>query len=339
MPERDVMLFLSYEPTGFTDGAGSQIQRIIGTYAISSLLGCKYYHSGLKKIDYQGFSALEKGEGIPDLVDWYNALVQLPVEPKDVVEFSSPIYMGKQPSLQEVLKLKEQSMLSKGDILLMMQLPYSIADQFPGCYSVVKGTIGPQALDRFRARFSVPFEVEFARNGDPSELVVAVHVRRGEILVNFPDRLLSNQYYVGVCKRIAELLDKIGRSYRFEVFTEVPSKPLMVTSKSFSFGRYTGEDTLVDPAAMMLSDFDEIPNVRYRVNEHQVSTLYNLANADILVGSRSSFSYVSGVAGNVKCSFFPKFWHSHFPDWIETNPDTGAFDLEVAENRLAASLR
>jgi hypothetical protein len=66
-------------------------------------------------------------------------------------------------------------------------------------------------------------------------------------------------------------------------------------------------------------------NIRYRINEHAVSTLFNLASSDILIGSRSSYSYAAAVAGTARCVIMPPFWHALLPNWIESNPETGNF--------------
>lgn len=41
------------------DGAGAQLQRIYGIYAVSRFLGAYYIHTPLKKFGYQGLAALE----------------------------------------------------------------------------------------------------------------------------------------------------------------------------------------------------------------------------------------------------------------------------------------
>lgn len=98
-----------------------------------------------------------------------------------------------------------------------------------------------------------------------------------------------------------------------------------------------GEAVQFSPDQLRLAEFDRIKDIHYRINEHPVSTLLNLASADILIASRSSYSYVAAVAGTVRCVVMPRFWHALKADWVESNPESGAFDAgKLAEilNRM-----
>lgn len=72
------MLYVGYENTGLAEGAGAQLQRLLGIYSISRLLGCGYLHTGLKSIGYQGLAVLESGVTIANLTELYNRAIQLP---------------------------------------------------------------------------------------------------------------------------------------------------------------------------------------------------------------------------------------------------------------------
>ena len=103
-------------------------------------------------------------------------------------------------------------------MLLTMNLPYAVVDRFPGVYSTVQGIINEAARDRLSNR---PFSGEFnRRTGD--EIVVAVHVRRGELFSIDSDRMLPNSYYVSVCNSIADIMARSNRRCRFDLYTEVP---------------------------------------------------------------------------------------------------------------------
>lgn len=332
------MLYLGYNNTRFNDGAGAQIQRILGVHAVSRLLGCGYIHFGLGKIGYQGLSVLETGTEIATLNDWYNSLIQLPSDRPSLEGFSEQMFMADQPDLATILQLKEQTLLSGRDVLLTMLLPYSIADQFPGCYASVRGAMGPDALQRFTGAFEESFASEFNAPSAPGHITVGVHVRRGELFAVDSDRMLPNSYYIAVCKALAALFQRMGKTFHFDLYTEVPQKEFDVSGASHGIWNRITENIKFSADQVGLHEFTEIPEVRFRVNEHQITTLYNLGNCDVLVGSRSSFSYVAAVAGTVKHVLLPKFWHSLLPDWVETSPATGEFDHALLEQRLRAAL-
>src|SRR5580704_1657536 len=76
---------LTYDNAKMTDGAGAQLQRIYGTYAISRLLGASYFHTPLSRVDYQGFSALERNVIDPAYHQQFNDLflIESDVMPSD----------------------------------------------------------------------------------------------------------------------------------------------------------------------------------------------------------------------------------------------------------------
>ena len=55
---------LTYANDLCLDGAGAQLQRLLGTYAIARLVGVPYVHSPLTHVGYQGLASLEKKEDI-----------------------------------------------------------------------------------------------------------------------------------------------------------------------------------------------------------------------------------------------------------------------------------
>ena len=324
------MFFLGYENNGFADGAGAQIQRILGIYSVSRLLGCGYLHLGLNKIGYQGLSVLESGVEISNLVELYNRLISLPSDGLAISDFDGQTFFEKSPTLTDILKLREQSMMRGRPALLLLHLPFAVADSFPDAYASVHGVINETTFTRLSGESF--FGELNRRNGE--EVVVAVHVRRGELLAVESHRMLANDYYVAVCNEIARLLGGAGLSFRFDLYTEVPRAPFAVDGNSHWIGNQIQERVQLSPDQLGMKDFDQIVNIRYRINEHPVSTLFNMASSDILVGSRSSYSYVAAVAGTVKCVVMPRFWHAPKTDWIEVLPETGTLDV----GRLSAAL-
>jgi hypothetical protein len=316
------VLFLGYKNTGLTDGAGAQLQRILGIYSISQILGCGYLHFGVEKIGYQGLSVLETGIEISNLAELYNRLLQLPSDRIAVSDFGDQVFFSQFPALSDILRLREQALVRRRPALLLMHLPYAVVDSVPGAYASVYGVISESAASRLSVE---PFGGEFNRRDD-EEVVVAVHVRRGELFAVDSDRMLANSYYLAVCKRIAGLLARAGRKFRVDLYTEVPRARFTVDGHSHGIANRISGRVQFSPDHVKISDFDQIDNIQYRINEHPVSTLFNLASADLLVGSRSSYSYVAAVAGTVKCVVMPRFWHASGTDWLESHAETGAFD-------------
>jgi hypothetical protein len=331
------MLYLGYCNTRMTDGAGAQIQRILGIYAISRLLGCGYVHFGLSRIGFQGLAALEHDQEVQHLEEMYNTLITLASDnSKEIDGFGDQVFVEFNPDHSTIMEFKERSKAIQRDILLLIVLPYAVADEFPCCYCTVNGLIGPQTLSRLTSMFPRMKAARFeAQHGDA--IVIGIHVRRGELFAVDSHRMLPNSYYITIALELSRLLTDLGMSYRFDVYTEAPEATFEVHPRSHGINYRIREAVTICGEQLRLWEFDVIPLLNLRVNEHQVSTLYNLANCDILIGSRSSFSYVAGIAGNVRCVLFPRFWHALPPYWVETNVDTGAFDQNLVIQRLQST--
>src|SRR5579871_1565318 len=69
---------LTYANDQEKDGAGAQLQRIYGIYAISRFFKVPYVHSPLRTIGYHGLAALENNARYSDLESRYNRIFEIP---------------------------------------------------------------------------------------------------------------------------------------------------------------------------------------------------------------------------------------------------------------------
>jgi hypothetical protein len=72
------MLYLTYDNTKQTDGAGAQLQRIISLYLIAKGLNLKYIHSPIYHMVYQDLQSLENNKADDKQMEDYNILFNLP---------------------------------------------------------------------------------------------------------------------------------------------------------------------------------------------------------------------------------------------------------------------
>jgi len=77
-----------------------------------------------------------------------------------------------------------------------------------------------------------------------------------------------------------------------------------------------------------LDEFSVLPNLELFVNEDTIECLRKLATADILVMSRSSFSYVGAVLNRNGVVLYHPFWHGGPSSWIPVGP-SGDFDRQL----------
>jgi hypothetical protein len=306
-------LVLTYDNAALTDGVGAQLQRIYGIYAISRLLGAGYLHTPIGRVDYQGLAALEAGVIDPAFPDAFNALFHIPSDVGVTSEFH-PVTVRdiSVDVVQQFADLFDSGGTGRRPILARLALPYGISDRWPDCHEVCTA-VSP---------FASP-----VLDGRP--LRIALHVRRGELLAIDDGRMLPNRYYVNVARAVAGALDRRRIAYRIELWTEVPAGEFVVRPDDRNFNQLRAP-VVVNAEMSSLEDFDELPNLVHCINGRTIDCLRGLATADVLVMSRSSFSYVGGVLNRRCVVLYHPFWHGAPSAWIAVDPD-GRFD----ESRFA----
>ena len=300
------MLYLAYDNSAMTDGAGAQIQRIISIYLVAKFYGVGYIHQGIKEMSYQGVQCLEQNQGDPTQIPAYNELIELP---SDVADLNQHLQVLKVFDISELIINRFNS--EKKNILLLIQFAGTLVDSKP---EILQGKV-PISLG---VRQAAPIKI-------------AIHVRRGELFVVDSDRMLPNSYYVDCMKALQSILGDLP--YEFHLYTEQLSKPLLVLPSHHGICNRISAPVLVDPAANHLEDFAGLPII-YHINESPVQTLKDLATADILLASRSSFSYVAAIVKQGTVLFHP-FWHSLAPHWI---PTRGPNDILAAAPQILKAL-
>ncbi|MBM3856637.1 MAG: FeoB-associated Cys-rich membrane protein [Verrucomicrobia bacterium] len=295
----------TYANTVLCDGAGSQLHRLYGVYALSRRFNVSYYHSPLKEIGYQGVVALEKNENSAELLKRYNDIFNIPSDielPKKFEIISLEIGDG-----EALAKLVQHAREKKNKfflVALVCTAPFS--DRNPTVFECVK------PLSPFKKKSSPIFRV-------------AIHVRWGDLPIGHAERLLPNDYYIKAATKVIELLEKAKIPFVCELHTELPTKPFLVTADHHGMknriDRYRPEEpVMLTPEQYGISDFDAIPNLQQRINEDPIETLEALATADLLMMSKSSFSYLAALFNQEGSVLYAPFWHPPMADWIKWNP-------------------
>jgi hypothetical protein len=128
---------------------------------------------------------------------------------------------------------------------------------------------------------------------------IAIHVRRGDIIQkdsnkntqNLKMRYQNNQYYINVLKNALSKL------------------PTAKEPRIFLFSQGKEED---------FEDFNIFENIRFCLEMNAADSFLHFVYADILITSKSSFSYKAALL-NCGLKYSPKeFWHGYPPDskWI-----------------------
>lgn len=307
-------LAVTYANDKLQDGAGAQLQRIYGIYALSRALGVPYIHSPIHHLGYHGLPALENNAPSTDLVSEYNRVFHIPSD-LDLPD-QHAIHDTTDADAGLIEAMKKAGSAGANFNLIRILFPYPVTDKAPEMYRCVK------AISPFQYRRSEVFRL-------------AIHVRRGELYAIFSDRMLPNSYYVSCSLKFQEILKKLDIPFVCELYTEVASKKFEVTPQHHGiFGRIS-ENITFDPGMNSLEDFDAVPNLARFINTDPIETLRRMATADALILSRSSFSYLAGLLSpNCIVVYYP-FWHSAMKDWLTSGEDGTLPEMDLIE-RLEA---
>lgn len=152
---------------------------------------------------------------------------------------------------------------------------------------------------------------------DRTRLNIAVHVRRGDVTQQgkWRDRYSANEFVASVLRQIMDVA--VGT-------------PLPVSVRLYSQGQ--------------VADFGQLGDmdVEFHLNECPFATLHNLVSADILLMSKSEFSYVAALLSRGVKVFEPwvfkpfeptSVFHGPLPHWIVARRD-GTLSQRLLRNAL-----
>lgn len=300
-------LFLTYNNDVLTDGAGAQLQRIINLFTLCCKHKIQYIHTPIGELTYQGLQNLEKNISDNNILSKINALFNLPscLPTESYNVYEADILT---PELFEMLLNKSK---------------YEPA--------VVKVTL----LDDRLITFDYKIAYSWISNTTSIPLHIAVHVRRGELYLVDSDRMLPNSYYTDCMRTLKSILDEAQMPFEFHIYTEQVTKPTRITPEHLGIYGRIENDVIIDPMNDRLEDFNEF-NPIWHINECPIETLMNLINSDILVASRSSFSYISGLLKQKGVCIFHPFWHPLDPEWISA---TCGEDIMMHKTAIIKSLQ
>jgi len=325
MPASRRPLLALTRATGFNDGFGAQLQRVLAVYCICREYGFDYVHTPLEDIEYQGLRSLLSGNNSAAFVAECNERIRTHL-PSDVPPEEAATYkpIDSDLSLEQLQQtsrmLARQLVRSGGEAaqraLVRYRLPYVVSDAHVHVYRHARGL----------------FRTRLPRDAAHGRLTIGMHVRRGELHLVDSERMLPNEFYVRMARHAVRACEERGVEYALELYTEVAEEETEVSG--FANGRRLDAPVTFTPAMSRLSDFDALgERLRRYVNEPLLDTFDRMINADVLIASRSSLSacasYLKHEGG---VTVYHPFWHSMADTDIPCDdPDLPARLLECVD--------
>jgi hypothetical protein len=322
-------VFLTYDNKINPDGAGAQLHRIYGIYCLSRLLGTKYIHSPLYDVYYQGMGSFQADEKDPAFVDSFNETFTLPSDrtvtpdPKYVSLESIPVgrldrslrfeFAGRRKHLLPIRLSKFGRMVadwskSNAETVVRIGNPHTLLDRYARGYEVC------EALS--------PFKKEKPRNA----LRIAIHIRRGEIMFVNSERLIDMGYYVAIARKLSSILNAEEIPFELEIHSELLQQEAAVKPGDPAFKGRIDDGLALRPEQDPFGDFAAFPGLKRYINEPAMTCITRLATADILVMSKSSFSYLAAILNVGGIVLYHPFWNYPLDQWLVTKSN-GDFNV------------
>lgn len=295
-------LFLTYDNLAKQDGIGAQLQRIFGIYSLSRKFRIRYIHSPITGTLEELAHNVSSEASLKNLLDEVNANFNFP---SSVLTSDIQIVKVHNLTTQILFKFIFKSIFGKKDILLKVCLPFGMIDKHPDWYEYSGAEIRSSELIEKAAR----------------NYKMVVHVRYGykpivgSNTASSP-RFLPLTYYPEAIREILRQ-EKLPLNSEILVHTDIPResgkwKPFQESklSELSSIG-YEIKDSLLEFEGADLKNeyFSDYPNLSVKHCAPLLETLNDMIAADILLMSRSSFSYIAGIV-NRNAVYIPRS-HGH----------------------------
>jgi hypothetical protein len=306
-------LTLSYDSAAANDGTGAQLQRIFGIFAIATLPGIQYLHSGIQNLIIHPLDPFQSDLELSKYLETVNQKFSLPSS-LDLPKSYKRVYKVNQLTFWRFAYFALRALMSRKTILLQIKNPYRVIEKFPTKYRHV------------RTHFSF---VDSRENNSSKEKTIVLHVRRGTngadtLPGELSPRMLSDSYYFTLVKEILEKYCKKDDPIELVIITDVPKEDFVYNPIASQLEFWSTEPRFRDGSITMqgrsFSDFNFESLARLSVihGGDPIVALETMRSADFLVMSRSSFSYIGAILNTCGVVFYPPaFWHKPMPEWAQ----------------------
>lgn len=282
------MLYLTYNNNIHKDGAGSQLQRILSIYMIAKYYGIGYLHNPILKTTYTYDNEEDNKKYrstfsyVEEHVDEFNNMFALASDKLD-----GPIHAT-----------CTASVLTKETILQILNTENTTEKNI-----ILASTYGGE-LDKNPDLHHIKINYPWIQRTVNSVVKIAIHIRKGDLSLLSPERVISDHYYIGILEKLHILLRDAQKPHEFHIYSD---------------GYFDKEKGIVSYDTSNYKQFCVVPNVQFHIGTHPVQSIVEMTNSDILVLSNSCFSYVPAILKLKGVVLGKPGAHSMAQNWIVVN--------------------
>jgi len=307
-------VYITYDNEELTDGLGAQTLRIIGIYAIAKKYRINYLHSPIKETIEEFAHGVSNEDTLVSLMHQMNHLFYLPSSTERVV-FDLEIRI-RNLGLRSLMNLMVRYKFSRKAVLLRVCLPFGITDRKPSIYKIAIEFIKAKNVEFFSQKRQGSMVLHF-RMGHGQIAPVANHVK---------PKLLPLEYFLNVLEKISSKASILGIE-KLIIHTDLSDSERLwkPSPKRLEQNISQGEEIIDGQVRVPKSDvskmFAGVENLNLEVKycADFFETFKDMVNAEVLIISRSAFSYLAALF-NTNLVIYPSgHGHARFGSWTSSD--------------------
>lgn len=297
---------LTYQNEFKQDGVGAQIQRILAIRSLADNLNFSYLHTPIASVAVHP-------------LDPYQSEVEMKIF---LARLNREFWIRSTPGLEEVEKIEVEmialtffglaraillSKLKRKTVLISCTEPYRVSEFDPHMLSEISSQL-PYFSRVKKNGFNISLHIRWGVGG--------MTVQTGEKT----SRQIELGYYIRLLESIISTLNDLPVSVT--IFTDAPVEDLEFVLPQTQIDLWKNSKNIkegtMSVAGLNLEEQLSGLRVKPRIvrGGDPLSAIQEMANSDILIMSRSSFSYVAGILNQGRNVYFPSsFWHKPLPWW------------------------
>ena len=274
------------------DGMGAQAHAIYSAMVYAKVSKSRYLHSSLKRVDH---NYEEDNSWEKKIEDYFSFIEEKNSSNEDNKVWDQAMIVNLNDLFSMLRFVFLFFLISKERAVIFKKEHYhEYPEIFPEEYGLIAKDIRHQFMSNKRSYKT------FSGN---KNLFIVCHVRRGDVSEQIPKRFTDNDTIEKRILRLVEFLKLHNISYSLHFVSQ---------GKEKDFGA--------------LSKYGE-----FHLNGSPFIDFYNMVEADVLIMSKSSFSYTAALLSE-GIIFYELFWHNPLPNWFDM--DTEIFKSEKFQNLI-----
>jgi hypothetical protein len=299
----------TYDNGASFDGTGAQIQRILGIYAICKRYNIPYVHSGIGELIITPLDPFQTEAELKEYTERVNNYFTLP----------SNLWLEEGQSLLKLQTLTKSKVFGARvrnktrmgrRTLFAVANPFQILNRMPNIYTLAAGDLVREK--RISAKKNLI--LHYRRGSNTLDILPGESASRG----------LSNEWYIKTLRKYVNFYQDNSTDFNIKIYTDMPKSTFTYRPKDFQSHLWSyeprykeGEIEIVgeDIKNTLFAEFGADLTVYHGGDPLQ--GIIEMSEADILITSRSSYSYVGGLLNRTgKVIMPPEFWHRKLDSWI-----------------------